>query len=61
MGRCSRFLDRTGEIKQEKRRQTLVDNRENALNSLQLVTLKNDVPVEDEVEAFSAAAPKKKN
>lgn len=59
MGRCSRFLDRTGEIKQEKRRQTLVDNRENALISLQLVTLKNDVPVEDEVEAFSCRCPEK--
>lgn len=58
-GSLQQVLDRTGEIKQEKRRQTLVDNRENALISLQLVTLKNDVPVEDEVEAFSCRCPEK--
>ena len=58
-GSLQQVLDRTGEIKQEKRRQTLIDNRENALISLQLVTLKNDVPVEDEVEAFSCRCPEK--
>lgn len=58
-GSLQQVLDRTGEIKQEKRRQTLVDNRENALISLQLVTLKNDVPVEDEIEAFSCRCPEK--
>ena len=58
-GSLQQVLDRAGEIKQEKRRQTLLDNRDNALISLQLVTLKNDVPVAEDVESFSCRCPEK--
>ncbi len=45
------------EIKQEKRRQTIVDNINNARISLQLVTLKKDVPVEKDIEDFCCRYP----
>jgi DNA polymerase-1 len=50
-GDLETLLSRAGEIKQEKRRQTLIDNRELARISKRLVTLDQhvalDVPVED--------------
>ncbi len=58
-GSLQQVLDRAGEIKQQKRRQTLLDNRENALISLQLVTLKDDVPVENNIEAFACRCPER--
>ena len=56
-GSLQEVLDRAGEIKQNKRRETLLENRENALISLQLVTLKKDVPVEKEIEAYACRKP----
>lgn len=56
-GSLQEVLDRAGEIKQNKRRETLLENRENALISLQLVTLKKDVPVEKDIEAYACHKP----
>ena len=56
-GSLQEVLDRAGEIKQNKRRETLLENRENAFISLQLVTLKKDVPVEKEIEAYACHKP----
>ena len=44
-GDLDTLLARAGEIKQEKRRQSIVDNADKARISRDLVTLKNDVPV----------------
>ena len=46
------LLDKSGEIKQNKRRQTLIDNRDKAIISKKLVTLKKDVPIKDEIVNF---------
>ena len=43
-GDLDTLLARAGEIKQEKRRQTILDNRDKALMSRELVRLKDDVP-----------------
>ena len=56
-GSLQEVLDRAGEIKQNKRRETLLENKENALISLQLVTLKKDVPVEKDIEAYACHKP----
>ena len=56
-GSLQEVLDHAGEIKQNKRRETLLENRENALISLQLVTLKKDVPVEKQIEAYACHKP----
>ena len=56
-GSLEGILEHVNEIKQEKRRQTLIDNAENARISLQLVTLKNDVPVETGIEDFHCKCP----
>ncbi len=44
-GNLDTLLERAGEIKQEKRRQSIIDNADKARISRELVTLKNDVPV----------------
>ncbi len=46
------LLKKAEEISQKKRRQTLIDNKESALLSKQLVTLKEDVPVKENIESF---------
>jgi len=46
------LLKKTEEISQKKRKQTLIDNKESALLSRKLVTLKEDVPVEENIENF---------
>ena len=51
-GSLDKLLNNVDTIKQPKRRQTLLDNKKNALISRELVTLKNDVPVKDEIEDF---------
>ena len=51
-GDLDTLLARAGEIKQPKRRQTLLDNAELARISRQLVQLRNDVPVERPLEDF---------
>ena len=56
-GSLEGILEHVHEIKQEKRRQTLIDNAENARISLQLVTLKNDVPVLLDIEDFCCKCP----
>ncbi len=56
-GDLDQLLERAGEIKQEKRRQTIIDNADNARISRKLVTLKNDVPVAEGLEAFTLHEP----
>lgn len=56
-GSLEGVLQHAGEIKQEKRRQTLLDNQENARISLQLVTLKSDVPVEHALQEYHCRPP----
>ncbi len=56
-GSLEGVLTRAGEIKQEKRRQTLLDNIDKARISLQLVTLKDDVPVDDNFNTFRCRCP----
>ncbi len=56
-GSLEAVLAKASEIKQEKRRQALIDNAENARISLQLVTLKKDVPVEHEIKEYACCIP----
>jgi len=46
------LLKKADEIPQNKRRETLLANKDKALLSRQLVTLKDDVPVKDELSSF---------
>ena len=46
------LLSKAGEIKQNKRRETLLENKDKAILSRKLVTLKNDVPVKDMLNDF---------
>ena len=46
------LLDKASEIPQNKRRETLLANKDKALLSKQLVTLKNDVPVKNDPNEF---------
>jgi len=45
-------LKKAGEIPQNKRRETLLANKDKALLSKKLVTLKDDVPVKDDLNSF---------
>ncbi|MEM9063757.1 MAG: DNA polymerase I [Pseudomonadota bacterium] len=56
-GDLDTLLARAEEIKQPKRRQTLIDNAEQIRISRDLVTLKRDVPVEVAMTEFSLNAP----
>src|SRR5262245_44881733 len=56
-GDLETLLARAGEIKQEKRRQTLIDNAEMARISRKLVTLDQNVPLEVPVEDLAVHAP----
>lgn len=56
-GSLSEVLAHAGEIKQNKRRETLLDNIENAEISLRLVTLKPDVPVEHPADYYGFRCP----
>ena len=51
-GNLENLLKNTLKIKQNKRRETLLQNKDNALLSKKLVTLKKDVPVRDNLEDF---------
>lgn len=51
------LLARAGEIKQDKRRETIIANADKARVSRQLVTLKNDVPVAEGLDDFVLHAP----
>lgn len=57
-GSLEEVLNRAGEIKQNKRRETLLSNIENAKISLELVKLKDDVDVANDIEDFACRAPK---
>ena len=46
------LLKKAKEIPQNKRRETLLANKDKALLSRKLVTLKNDVPVKDDLNSF---------
>ena len=52
-GSLEALLERAEEIKQPKRRQSLIDNKELALISKKLVSLALDAPVPEELESFS--------
>lgn len=56
-GSLDEVLLRAGEIKQNKRRETLLANIENARISKQLVELKQDVEVEKNIEDYICRAP----
>ena len=56
-GSVENLLAHASEIKQEKRRLSIIDNAENARVSLKLVTLKDDVPVTDDVEKYHCRCP----
>lgn len=56
-GSLSAVLEHAAEIKQEKRRELLLNNEEAAEISLKLVTLKDDVPVEHHLAEFKCRAP----
>ena len=51
-GTLEKLLKFAQEIKQNKRRETLIDNKDKALISKQLVTLKHDAPVDRELNEF---------
>ena len=56
-GDLESLLARAGEIKQPKRRERLLENAELARISLQLVTLRHDVPLAEPMEAFAVQEP----
>ena len=56
-GDLDTVLARAGEIKQPKRRQSLLDEAEMARVSRQLVTLKDDVQIDDTLDSFALKAP----
>ncbi len=47
-GSLEELLKNAETIKQNKRRETIIENKDKALISKKLVTLKNDVPVKNE-------------
>ena len=51
-GTLENLLKNADKIKQNKRRETLIENKEKALISKKLVTLKKDVPVENKLNEF---------
>jgi len=51
-GDLENLLKNAGEIKQNKRRETLIENKKKALISKELVTLKKDVPVKNNLNEF---------
>ncbi len=46
------LLQKAEEIKQNKRRETLIENKDKAIISKKLVTLKKDVPIKNEINNF---------
>ncbi len=51
-GNLEKLLRSAHEIKQNKRRETLIENKDKAIISKKLVTLKNDAPIKQELEDF---------
>jgi DNA polymerase-1 len=56
-GDLDTLLMRAGEIRQNKRRETLMENAENARISRKLVTLETNVPVREGIEGFGVREP----
>ena len=56
-GDLDTLLEHAGEIKQNKRRENIIEHADMARLSRQLVTLKRDVPVTDPLEDFTLAEP----
>jgi DNA polymerase I len=56
-GSLEAILERANEIKQPKRRETLINNADQIRLSKTLVTLKDDVPVEEPWEGFAVRDP----
>jgi len=56
-GDLETLLKRAGEIKQNKRRETLIENAENARISLKLVTLEQNVPIKEQPDEFAVHQP----
>ncbi|MBX3582372.1 MAG: DNA polymerase I [Rhizobiaceae bacterium] len=56
-GDLDTLLARAGEIKQEKRRQTIIENADKARISRELVRLKNDVPINEGLEELVLQQP----
>jgi len=52
-GTLEKLLDKAQEIKQNKRRETLIENKDKAIISKKLVTLMKDAPVERKIEEFN--------
>ena len=57
-GDIENLLARTSEIKQPKRRETLIENAENARISLKLVTLDDHVPLKEPPDEFAVHEPR---
>ncbi len=51
-GNLDKLLNSAHEIKQNKRRETLIENKDKALISKKLVTLKHDAPIDKELDEF---------
>ncbi len=51
-GNLENLLKNAKKIKQNKRRETLIENKDKAIISKKLVTLKKDVPVKDKISEF---------
>ena len=51
-GNLDNLLKNVNEIKQNKRRETLLENKDKAIISKKLVTLKKDVPVKENIDDF---------
>jgi DNA polymerase-1 len=56
-GSLDAILERAGEVKQQKRRETLINFADQIRLSRELVTLKDDVPVEEKWEDFAVREP----
>ncbi len=51
-GTLEKLLENAQEIKQNKRRETLIENKDKAIISKKLVTLKKDAPIDRKIEDF---------
>jgi len=56
-GDMETLLKRASEIKQPKRRETLIENAENARVSMKLVTLDQNTPIKEGIESFGVREP----
>ena len=52
LGNLETLLKSANEIKQNKRRETLIENKDKAIISKKLVTLKHDAPVDRKLNEF---------